>query len=272
MLCAVWASCQINSLMSKLRKNTPVAVPRYRLIADRLIGDIRSGALAVGQKMPGEIELTHRFKVSRHTVRDALRALDELGLIDRRQGIGTVVRARQSAQAFVQTVRSPAELMQYPSDAKLSVMSSQEIRVNRKLARMIGCRGGTRWLQVSAVRHLKDSRLPISWVDMYLLPEFGAIVPLIGKRATKVYQLIQSQFSIAPARVAIDICASLVPDPLVDVLQVARGTPSLTVIRRYTGEDKRLYLAAVSEHPADRYHYSLQLARGWQSRGDEGWA
>ena len=258
--------------MSNIRKNTPVAVPRYRLIADQLIGDIRSGELEVGQTMPGEIELTRRFKVSRHTVRDALRALDELGLIDRRQGIGTVVRARQSAQAYVQTVKSPAELMQYPSDARLSVISAEEVKANRKLARFIGCRGGTRWLQVSAVRHLKDSRLPISWVDIYMLPEFSAIVPLIGKRATKVYQLIQAQYSVTPVRVAIDIQASLVPDRLFDVLQVAAGTPSLTVIRRYTGEDKRLYLAAVSEHPADRYRYSLQLTRGWQSRGGEGWA
>jgi len=272
MLCVARHGCQFNSLMSKIRKNTSVPLPRYRLIADRLIEDIRSGALEVGQTMPGEIALTRRFKVSRHTVRDALRALDELGLIDRRQGIGTVVRARQSVQAFVQAVKSPAELMQYPSDARLSVVSSAEIRVNRKLARMIGCRSGARWLQVSAVRHLKDNRLPISWVDIYLLPEFSSIVPLIGKRGIKVYQLIQNEFSVNPARVAIDIQASLIPPRLIEVLQVSNGTPSLTVIRRYTGEDRRLYLAAVSEHPADRYHYSLQLSRGWQSRDGGGWA
>jgi GntR family transcriptional regulator len=272
MLCAARHGCQFNTLVSKIRKNTPVPVPRYRLIADRLIEDIRSGAMEVGQTMPGEIELTRRFKVSRHTVRDALRTLDELGLIDRRQGIGTVVRARQSAQAYVQTVKSPAELMQYPSDARLNVVSSEEIRVSRKIAKMIGCRSGTRWLQVSAVRHLKDSRVPISWVDIYLLPEFAAIVPSIGKRSLRVYQLIQNRFSLTPARVAIDIRASLIPDRLTEVLQVSRGTPSLTVIRRYTSEDRRLFLAAVSEHPADRYHYSLHLSRGWQSRDGGAWA
>ena len=258
--------------MSRSSKNSSAAVPRYRVIANRLIEDIRGGVLQVGKKMPGEIALTRRFKVSRHTIRDALRALDDLGLIDRRQGIGTVVRASESVRAYVQMVKSPGELMQYPSDAKLTVISVDEVRVNRKLARLIGCRGGSRWLQVGAVRHLKYSPLPISWVDIYMLPEYAAIVPLIGKRAGRVYQLIQNQFSVTPERVAIDIPASLVPGRLIDVLEVPVGSPSLTVVRRYTSEGKRLYLAAISEHPADRYHYSLQLSRGWQSRSGEEWA
>ncbi len=257
--------------MSTRRRNLPVAVPRYRLLADRLIEDIRCGTLAVGKIIPGEVELSARFKVSRHTVREALRVLDDLRLIDRRQGIGTVVRARESRQAYVQTLTSPGELMQYPPDARLSVLDAQEIRANRQLAHILGCRSGTRWLRVSAVRKFKDDRLPISWVDVYLLPEFAAIVASIGKRASRVYQLIQSEFGVSVARVAIDIRASLIPPALTEVLKVRPGTPSLTVVRRYTSEDKRLFLVSVSEHPADRYNYSLQLSRGWQSGGAENW-
>ncbi len=257
--------------MSKRRRNLPVAVPRYRVLADRLIEDIRSGTLAVGKIIPGEIELSTRFKVSRHTVREALRVLGDLGLIDRRQGIGTVVRTNESTQTYVQTVTSPAELMQYPPDAKLSVIDSQEIKVNRKLAHVLGCRSGARWLRVSALRKFKDDRLPISWVDVYLLPEFASIVSGIGKRASRVYQLIQNEFGVSVARVAIEIRASLIPSALTELLQVPLGTPSLTVVRRYTSEDKRLFLVSVSEHPGDRYNYSLQLSRGWQSGSGEHW-
>ena len=108
--------------------------------------------------------MSTRFKVSRHTVREALRVLGDLGLIDRRQGIGTVVRTNESTQTYVQTVTSPGELMQYPPDAKLSVIDAREVKANRKLAQVLGCRSGARWLCVSALRKFKDDRLPISWV------------------------------------------------------------------------------------------------------------
>ena len=258
--------------MTKRRTNVAVAVPRYRVLADRLIEDIREGVLAVGKIMPGEIELSTRFKVSRHTIREALRVLDDLGLINRRQGIGTVVRASESKQAYVQTVTLPAELMQYPPDARLSVIETQEIKVNRKLAHTLGCRSGARWLRVSAVRKFKDDRLPINWVDVYLLPEFASIVPGIGKRASRVYQLIQGEFGVNVARVALEIRASLIPNALTEILKVQPGTPSLTVVRRYTSADKRLFLVSVSEHPADRYIYSLQLSRGWKSGTGESWS
>ena len=110
---------------------------RYQQVAESLLADIRSGRLPVGCTLPGELELVEQFGVSRHTVREALRRLEELGLIGRRQGRGTVVQARQSAPAYVQSVRSPAELLQYPEDARLALVSSAQVRTGRRLARLL---------------------------------------------------------------------------------------------------------------------------------------
>jgi len=98
--------------------------PRYRQLADALMGDISRGRIKVGETIPGEHELVARYQVSRHTVREALRRLDELGLIDRQQGIGTVVRARHSSPSYVQAVRTPSELMRYPADSRLAVVAT----------------------------------------------------------------------------------------------------------------------------------------------------
>ena len=53
-----------------------VRKPRYQQIADTLREEIRRGEHAVGRFLSSEAELKARFKVSRHTVRDALRVLD----------------------------------------------------------------------------------------------------------------------------------------------------------------------------------------------------
>ena len=45
-----------------------------------------------GDKLPAERELSEMFHVSRSSIRDAIRSLELLGLVEPRQGIGTVVR------------------------------------------------------------------------------------------------------------------------------------------------------------------------------------
>jgi GntR family transcriptional regulator len=68
-------------------------VPKaYELIADDLRRAIRAGELAPGDRLPSETELATRYRRSVPTVRDALRVLNEEGLIDRRHGRGTFVR------------------------------------------------------------------------------------------------------------------------------------------------------------------------------------
>jgi GntR family transcriptional repressor for pyruvate dehydrogenase complex len=53
---------------------------------------IREGRWAPGDQIPPERELAERFRVSRTSVREALRALEMQGVIDSRQGGGTFVR------------------------------------------------------------------------------------------------------------------------------------------------------------------------------------
>lgn len=59
----------------------------------RLSSDIETGRLAVGQRLPSEIELASRFLVSRPVVRDALQRLREDGTIYSRRGSGSYVAA-----------------------------------------------------------------------------------------------------------------------------------------------------------------------------------
>jgi len=245
---------------------------RYQQIAEALIADIRAGRIPVGETLAGELELTRQFGVSRHTVREALRRLEDLGLIGRHQGVGTVVKARQPTQTYVQVVRSPDELLQYPSDSRLSVLSSEEVRVSRKLARELGCTTGSRWQRISCLRSFRGPKLPICWVDVYVLPEYASVAASIGRRLMPVYEMLEQRFGVKVSTVGIDIKAGIVQDHKVEALSVPAGTPSLTVIRHYRDAERRLFEISVSEHPSERYTYSLQLKRGWQSGSGGGWS
>jgi len=65
----------------------PIAVARASsAIAEQIRTAIVTGQLARGDRLPPERELAEQFGVSRVTVRDALRALEAMGLIDVRVG------------------------------------------------------------------------------------------------------------------------------------------------------------------------------------------
>jgi GntR family transcriptional regulator len=68
-------------------------IPFYFQLAQLLEEEITSGGLQAGWRLPSEPELSERFEVSRTTVRQALARLESRGLIERRKGQGTFVRA-----------------------------------------------------------------------------------------------------------------------------------------------------------------------------------
>lgn len=67
-------------------------VALWRQIQSRLEQDIASGVLAPGARLPTEKDLAERHGVNRHTVRQAIAALEEAGLVTVEQGRGSFVR------------------------------------------------------------------------------------------------------------------------------------------------------------------------------------
>jgi GntR family transcriptional regulator, transcriptional repressor for pyruvate dehydrogenase complex len=62
-------------------------------IAEDLRGQIASGAIPHGARLPAERDLAEQYRVSGPTVREALQGLNGMGLLDVRHGSGTYVSA-----------------------------------------------------------------------------------------------------------------------------------------------------------------------------------
>ncbi len=69
-------------------------LPLWQQIRDVLADEIRTGVLGADGKLPSAGRLAERFGVNRHTVRQALMALEESGLTQTRQGAGSYVVGR----------------------------------------------------------------------------------------------------------------------------------------------------------------------------------
>lgn len=70
-------------------------------VTEQLRTQICSGEWPVGTRIPTEPELVRALGVGRNTVREAVRALTHVGLLERRQGSGTYVTARSEFAGLV---------------------------------------------------------------------------------------------------------------------------------------------------------------------------
>lgn len=68
-----------------------MANPMYRQIAEDLRAQIESGSLQPGQQLRTELELREHYGASRNTVRDAIKWLTTLDLVETKPGQGTFV-------------------------------------------------------------------------------------------------------------------------------------------------------------------------------------
>nr|WP_314461293.1 FadR/GntR family transcriptional regulator [uncultured Clostridium sp.] len=70
-------------------KNTKV----YEQVMDQIREMIDNGVLKKGDKLPSERDLVEELQVSRASIREALRALEVIGLIECRQGEGNFIKS-----------------------------------------------------------------------------------------------------------------------------------------------------------------------------------
>jgi len=71
------------------------APPKYWQVKGRIEAEMIAGRLGPGVALPTELDLAKSFGVGRNTVRQALAALEEEGLVSRIRGKGTFVRERK---------------------------------------------------------------------------------------------------------------------------------------------------------------------------------
>lgn len=106
-----------------------MTTPMYRGIADALRQQIENGGFESG-KLPTEQDLQDQYSASRNTVRDAIRQLTTLGLVETRPGQGTFV-IRKTEPFLIALTGDPKTAVDYTSSVhgKAGMASASPIQV-----------------------------------------------------------------------------------------------------------------------------------------------
>lgn len=235
--------------------------PRYLDMARHLRQAIEAETYPVGSQLPTETELSHQFAVSRFTVRAALAYLQKRGYLSRKPKVGTVVIAKANRLKYNVSGGSIADLLRFIDATLVRPRRVDDVVSDSTLCNDLQCDEKDSWIKVSAYRISAKTKLPISWTEYYLRPEFRSIVPKIGLKPGPVYSLIEKAHGESITQIAQDIGACLLPKGMANILDAPAGSPALRVIHRFSGEDNRTLYAVISIYPGDRFRYVQKLRR-----------
>jgi DNA-binding GntR family transcriptional regulator len=235
--------------------------PLYRRLVDALRHEIANDVHAVGDRLPTEDELSRRFGVSRHTVREALRALRDEGLVASRQGAGTTVVRRTAQPLYGYSVSSIEELMHYASEARYEVDKSGIVIADQALAEKLGCAVGQRWLRVEGFRSTAEASDPICWTEVFVRADYAGIGLMIGRRSGTIYSWIEEMYGVRVGSVEQVLSAEPMPEAIAATLRAEPASTAIAIRRAYRLTDGELVEVAFNLHPADRFSYSVTLQR-----------
>jgi DNA-binding GntR family transcriptional regulator len=236
-------------------------LPLYRRVVDALRQDIAGGRHAVGDRLPTEDALCRRFGVSRHTVREALRALRDEGLIASRQGAGTTVVRRTARPLYTYSVASTEELLQYATEARYEVDKSGIVVTGRTLAERLGAPVGSRWLRVEGFRTVAGEPDPLCWTEVFVRADYAGIGLMIGRRSGTIYSWIEEMYGVRVGSIEQMLTTEPMPAAIAATLRAEPGSTAIAVRRNYRLTDGELVEIAFNLHPADRFSYSVTLQR-----------
>lgn len=250
-------------MVTSLPANGPGGTKSHQLFL--LLKDaIVSGRMSPGSKIPGELRLAEEHRVSRVTVRRALEALTEEGLITRKPGVGTLVCERPVGA----TVMSASVSNLLPNMVKLGENSrvrlvefgygspSDTIRERLKLA------PGERTQRSIRVRLAEEK--PFSYLTTHV-PEHIALSYDEADLATTPLFALLERSGVLVDHATQSISAVLATKDVADALDVAVGSPLISLTRVvYDKKGQGVeYLHAL--YRPDRYRIEIDLSRA----GDE---
>ncbi|MEQ6375386.1 GntR family transcriptional regulator [Bacillaceae bacterium S4-13-56] len=84
----------------------------YLQVIDQIKKDIEEGVYKEGEKLPSEFHLSKMLGISRATLREALRVLDEENVVTRRHGVGTFVNSRPMFSSGIEELYSVTNMIE----------------------------------------------------------------------------------------------------------------------------------------------------------------
>ena len=237
------------------------AAPRYRAIADTLIEGILSGKYPLGTVLPGETEVAERFAISRHTARDAMRLIEEAGLITRRRRVGSTVVSNQLPLRYNQRIQSVGDVLQYGNASRLKLIESSVVTLDEAAAGLLKLKAGAPCMLLKGIRYQRHDNRPFAYSEIHFPVASAAQRERMLDLEVATLLFVRKIDTPHLSSIEQTLMAESATKKLAAILEVRPGTAMLKSMRVYVGIGGRITAAATTWHTGDLFSYSTTLAK-----------
>lgn len=201
--------------------------PLWKQIEAALLQQVKEGRFKSNGRLPSEFDLAAEFGVNRHTVRQAIAALVQRGLLFKRKGGGSYVVPDILDYAIGERTRFSTNVALQGREPAHTLLVVDERPVHEKAAAALKIAEGDQAVFISLIGEADD--IPISVGETYLsanrFPNFGA-----RYKETQSMTKALAHYGVVDYKRDVTRCIARMPSPAdVKYLKQSDATPVLFV-------------------------------------------
>ncbi|WP_052402812.1 GntR family transcriptional regulator [Muricoccus aerilatus] len=202
-------------------------LPLYRRVLDGLRAEIRAGALPVGSALPSEKELGAQYGVSRITVRRAMDALAQEGLIARSPGRPARVAEPRLIQVIA-AFEDATNPLRFVRGTEVRLLAFEWRLADGAIARALGIEEGDQMLRIERLRHQDGA--PVFHTVSHLPAPVGALLNRRTLESSSLYDALGAAGHV-PASTERQMGAAPCPRAVAPLLGMRPGEPTFRTER-----------------------------------------
>ncbi len=236
-------------------KNVPI--PYHYQLRELLRDEIASGRWGVDQRLPSERELCEAFDLSRTTIREAIDALVNEGLLRREKGRGTFVAEPKITEKWLEAPDSFTESMQLQGyQIETRVLNLSVVPATYNVSRELRLRSTEPVIVLDRLRLILQE--PVLVVTSYI-PE--RLCPnLVNEDFTyqSLYKVLREKYNISIARAKRFMEAVAANELEASLLHVRQGAPLVLIESTAYLEDGTPLEYFKARHRGDRTRFQVE--------------
>lgn len=244
----------MSNIAQKLNRQSQLAL--YYQLKHIILAQIEAGVYKDGDRLPSENELTKKYKVSRHVVRQALKDLVAEGRVVVHQGTGYFVNHKRFRKALPK-LGSHTESMAKLGLPTQTLVVSQEIATPPDyVAEILLTEGETEAVHIQRVSYIDDE--PVCIISAYLPLNYSPVLLDADLDNQSIYARLRQFCAIVPKRAETTISVSFADEQQSSLLHIREGMPLLH-LRSFTwSENGKLFEFSSIYYRIDRFELELE--------------